>query len=74
MAAKTEVEKRAGRYREALAAIGGQRSAVDRFFDEVLVMDVNPAVRENRLRLLAELLREFSTIADFSEIVSEEKR
>jgi len=74
VASKTEVEKRAGRYREALAAIADLRKAVDRFFDEVLVMDENPAVRENRLSLLAELLREFSTIADFSELAGEEKR
>jgi glycyl-tRNA synthetase beta chain len=73
-AAKTEAEKRAGRYREALAVIGNLRPSIDRFFDEVLVMDENPAVRENRLGLLNELLREFSTIADFSEMVAEEKR
>ncbi len=69
VASKTEVEKR-----EALAAIADLRKAVDRFFDEVLVMDENAAVRENRLSLLAELLREFSTIADFSELAGEEKR
>jgi glycyl-tRNA synthetase beta chain len=47
---------------------------VDRFFDEVMVMAENPAVRKNRLELLAELLREFTTIADFSEIGAEEAR
>jgi glycyl-tRNA synthetase beta chain len=41
---------------------------VDRFFDEVMVMAENEAVRRNRLALLAELLREFTTVADFSEI------
>jgi glycyl-tRNA synthetase beta subunit len=30
---------------------------------------LDEAVRENRLTLLAHLLREFSTVADFSEIV-----
>jgi glycyl-tRNA synthetase beta chain len=63
--------KRAGRYREALEAIAGLRPVVDRFFDDVLVMSEDPTVRKNRLTLLAQLLREFSTIADFSEIQTE---
>jgi len=73
-ASKIDVEKRAGRYREALEAIASLRKSVDRFFDEVMVMAENPAVRSNRLSLLGELLREFSTIADFSELAPEEKR
>ena len=63
--------KRAGRYREALQVIAGLRPVVDRFFDEVLVMAEDELVRGNRLTMLAELLREFSTIADFSEVVTE---
>ncbi|MBI3484906.1 MAG: glycine--tRNA ligase subunit beta, partial [Acidobacteria bacterium] len=65
--------KRGGRYREALLAIAGLRPAVDNFFDQVLVMSEDEALRKNRLTLLAELLSEFSTIADFSEIVTTEK-
>ncbi|MBI3670236.1 MAG: glycine--tRNA ligase subunit beta [Acidobacteria bacterium] len=65
--------KRAARYREALQGIAELRPAVDRFFDEVLVMAEDEAVRKNRLTLLAELLAEFSTIADFAEIVAAEK-
>jgi len=65
--------KRGGRYREALQAIAGLRPAVDEFFNRVLVMADEEAVRKNRLTLLAELLSEFSTIADFSEIVTTEK-
>ena len=57
--------------REALEVIAGLRPAVDRFFEDVLVMADNEAVRKNRLGLLAELLQEFSTIADFSEIGGE---
>jgi glycyl-tRNA synthetase beta chain len=63
--------KRAGRYREALQVIAGLRPVVDRFFDEVLVMSDDELVRGNRLTLLADLLKEFSTIADFSEVVTE---
>jgi glycyl-tRNA synthetase beta chain len=64
-------QKRGGRYREALEAIAGLRPVVDRFFDDVLVMSEDESVRKNRLTLLAQLLREFSTIADFSEIQTE---
>jgi glycyl-tRNA synthetase beta chain len=72
-AAKVDMEKRAGRYREALEVIAGLRKVVDQFFDDVLVMAENENVRRNRLGLLAELLREFTTIADFSEIAAEER-
>jgi glycyl-tRNA synthetase beta chain len=43
---------------------------VDRFFDDVLVMAKDAAVKNNRLTFLAHVLTEFSTIADFAEIVS----
>jgi len=46
------------------------RPKVDLFFDKVLVNAPDPRVRHNRLTLLSTLLREFSTIADFSEIVT----
>ena len=65
--------KRAGKYKEALEAISELRPAVDRFFDDVLVMDKDEAIRKNRLALLSGLLKEFSTIADFSEIMPEER-
>ena len=64
--------KRAGQYREALEVIADLRPVVDRFFDEVLVMADDEAVRKNRLGLLAMLRKEFTTIADFSLMVSEE--
>jgi len=41
--------------------------------DGVMVMAENEAVRSNRLALLAELLREFTTVADFSELGGEER-
>jgi glycyl-tRNA synthetase beta chain len=46
------------------------RPKVDLFFDKVLVNAPDPRVRLNRLALLQTLLREFSSIADFSEIVT----
>ena len=51
-------------------SISRLRPAVDRYFDQVMVMAEDPAIRKNRLTLLAGLLKEFSTIADFSEIVT----
>ena len=73
-AGKVQTEKRAGRYEQALDRIAGLRKSVDRFFEEVMVMAENEAVRKNRLALLSEQLREFTTIADFSEIGADERR
>jgi glycyl-tRNA synthetase beta chain len=70
---RASAHKRAGKYREALEAISDLRPAVDRFFKDVLVMAEEESVRRNRLALLAGLLKEFSTIADFSAMVAEEK-
>jgi glycyl-tRNA synthetase beta chain len=72
-ASKVQAEKRAGHYEQALERIAGLRKAVDRFFEEVMVMAENEAVRKNRLALLAELLREFTTVADFSEIGADDR-
>lgn len=56
-------------YREALTQIARFRPSVDRFFNEVFVMDKDPEVRDNRLALLAEIARLFGRIADFSRLV-----
>ncbi len=58
-------------YREQMMAIASLRPQVDLFFDKILVNDSDPKIRQNRLALLQSLLSEFSTIADFSEIVTE---
>jgi glycyl-tRNA synthetase beta chain len=71
-ASKVQAEKRAGQYEQALERIAGLRKAIDRFFDEVMVMAEDEAVRKNRLALLAELLRELTTVADFSELGASE--
>jgi glycyl-tRNA synthetase beta chain len=60
-------------YSRALAEIARIRPAVDAFFDKVMVMVEDGNLRGNRLALLQTLLQEFSTIADFSEIVTEGK-
>ena len=51
-------------------AIARLRPKVDLFFDKVLVNAPDVRVRQNRLTLLHTLLEEFSSIADFSEIVT----
>ena len=57
-------------YLDALKRLSTAREPVDAFFDKVMVMVEDARVRANRLALLKTLLREFSTIADFSEIVT----
>jgi glycyl-tRNA synthetase beta chain len=47
------------------------RRPIDAFFDHVMVMSEDVKLRDNRLGLLQLLVRNFSTIADFSEIVTE---
>ncbi len=74
VAREVEQYKRDGKYKEALQEISGLRADVDRFFDDVMVMAEDERVRKNRLTLLSELLSEFSTIADFSEIVTVEEK
>ncbi len=57
-------------YRAALEQIATLRPHVDLFFDKVMVMVEDEAVRRNRLALIAMVLSSFSSIADFSEIVT----
>ena len=66
--------KKARKYREALEKISELRPSVDFFFDKVLVMAEEADVRRNRLALLGNLLKEFSTIADFSELGGDDSK
>ena len=68
-----ETQRKEKKYADALRLLSTAREPVDAFFDKVMVMVEDPKVRANRLALLQTLLREFSTIADFSEIVSDGK-
>jgi glycyl-tRNA synthetase beta chain len=60
----------AGDYAAALLAIAGLRGTVDAFFDGVMVMADDEAVRTNRLALLTGVARLFEGIADFSRIAA----
>ncbi len=58
-------------YAQALTALATLKAPVDRFFDEVMVMADDLAVRANRLALLAHLGRLMNLVADISELSSE---
>jgi glycyl-tRNA synthetase beta chain len=55
-------------YAEALKSLAALKDPVDRFFDEVLVMADDKALRTNRLALLAELRELFLEVADISRL------
>ena len=57
-------------YGEALSLIATLRPVVDAFFDKVMVLDPDEAIRGANLALIDGILRGFSGIADFSEIVT----
>jgi len=55
-------------YLAAYAVLAELRPAVDRFFEDVMVMHEDPKVRDNRLALLRSLHELFSPLADFSRL------
>ncbi|MDR2690160.1 MAG: glycine--tRNA ligase subunit beta [Azoarcus sp.] len=55
-------------YRGALEALAGLRDAVDRFFEEVMVMAEDTATRANRLALLTRLAGSMNQVADLSRL------
>jgi glycyl-tRNA synthetase beta chain len=55
-------------YKGAIAALATLRVPVDRFFEDVLVNDPDPAIRANRLHLLAALRNTMHLVADFSKV------
>jgi len=73
-AAAVEALRAQKNYEQALVEISRLRPAVDKFFDKVMVMVEEDSVRANRLALLQTLVKEFTIIADFSEIVTEGTR
>ena len=56
------------RYADALVALAGLRAPVDEFFDTTMVMDEDPEVRANRLKLLNRFANTFAHVADFSQM------
>jgi glycyl-tRNA synthetase beta chain len=60
-----------GEYVASLETIAKLRPLVDKFFDEVMVMDPNPAIRRGNLVLLIAIVDDIQRIADLSEIVTQ---
>ena len=61
---------RAGDYADALLALATAKPAVDRFFDDVMVMADDPAVRANRLALLRGVAATMNRVADISKLAA----
>jgi glycyl-tRNA synthetase beta chain len=57
-----------GRYEDALTMLAALRDDVDRFFDKVMVMAEDPALRANRLALLARIRGLFLRGVDLSKL------
>ncbi len=60
-------------YDEALAVLATIRRPLDDFFDKIMVMVDDEAVRSSRLGLLQTVASTFQSIADFSEVVTKQK-
>lgn len=65
----TALEKRD--YSRCVAILTSFKPVVDRFFDDVLVMDPDPALRNNRIALLAGVDTLFADFIDFEKLVTE---
>ena len=57
------------KYNEALDAFASLRTLVDNLFDNVMIMDKDEAIKENRLGLLKQIYSTMLTICDLSKIV-----
>ena len=55
-------------YPKALAILASLREPIDTFFANVMVMDEDPAVRANRLKLLNRFVSVFANVADFGKM------
>ena len=68
IARMVEPKFQARNYTEALKDLAVLRGAVDEFFDSVMVMAEDPALRANRLALLGRLRSLFMHAADLSRL------
>ena len=59
-----------GDYKMALQELAGLRETVDGFFDDVMVMVDDEAVKNNRIALLSQLAGLFIRVADLSRLQS----
>lgn len=59
---------RLGDYAQSLSLLAALRPPIDAFFEQVMVMDENPARRANRLALLRDVQALFGGVADLSRL------
>ena len=67
-AAQAQAAAASEEFASAWAELAELRPAVDRFFDEVMVMDPDPAIRDNRLALLRRVHELFAPLAEFARL------
>lgn len=60
-------------YDAALQALASLRTPIDTFFEDVLIMDKDEALRNNRLRLLNRFVAVFANVADFAKMTKAAK-
>ena len=55
-------------YASALGVLAALRKPIDSFFENVMVMDDDPAIRSNNLKLLNRFVSVFANVADFGKM------
>lgn len=58
-------------YSQALKDLAVLRDPIDRFFEDVLIMDKDEKLKENRLKLLNRFVAVFASVADFGLLVKQ---
>jgi glycyl-tRNA synthetase beta chain len=65
---QVEADYAGGDFAAALLALATAKPAVDRYFDDVMVMVDDPAIRANRLALLRSVAATMNRVADISRL------
>ena len=65
---QVEIDFGNGDFAAALRALATAKPAVDRYFDDVMVMADDPAVRANRLALLRGVAQTMNRVADITKL------
>ena len=67
---RVEANCRAGDWTAALKSLSATKPAVDRFFDDVMVMVDDAQIRANRLALLRRVSKTMNRVADISKLAT----
>lgn len=70
IAPEVESYREAGDYENAFTALASIKDAIDEFFDKVMVMADDEAIKKNRLMLLKTVSEIYSSMADLSKLSS----